>query len=605
MKLSKSFLSTLRDNPRDADVVSQQLLMRANMIRKHGAGLYSYLPFFVKSFLKLENIMREEFDKIGWQEVMMPMVIPAELWQESGRWDTMGKEMARLKDRKDNDFCLGPTHEEVVTDMVRAQVTSYKQLPQTLYQITNKFRDEIRPRFGLMRAREFVMMDGYSFAASASELDRHYEEISGAYEKIFQRSGLKFVRVEADTGAIGGSGSHEFHVLAQSGEDLILAAEDNSYAANVEKAETPPPALQTAVHAKDWGKPSGPFKKTPTPGKKTIQAVCDFLKLPQHRSLKTLVYRFRTRENPKGWQAVVCYIAGDRQLNEVKLNAHLGRLGHTILNLEAMPEADVVKLFECPVGYLGPIQLKGAAKEALQLLDREVLAMHGLCCGANEVDQHFTDVEPDRDLKALFPQAFQDSLDLVTAKEGEVCPRSASRSVYKASRGIEVGHIFKLGDKYSKAMKANFVDEAGKSAPFVMGCYGIGVTRTIAAAIEQNFDSDGILWPKALAPFHITVISLAKKSGDECDQAASALYTELKKLGAEVILDDRDMGPGAKFKDADLLGIPLRIVVSPKGLEAGEIEYSLRKAARDKKMTKKTSALELAQFFMKLAETEI
>jgi prolyl-tRNA synthetase len=603
VKLSKAFLSTLRDNPRDADVVSQQLLMRANMIRKHGAGIYSYLPFFVRSFLKLKQIMREEFEKIGWQEVIMPFVIPAELWQESGRWDTMGKEMARLKDRKENSFCLGPTHEEVVTDLARAQITSYKQLPFTLYQITDKFRDEVRPRFGLMRGREFVMMDGYSFAANGAELDRQYEEISGAYEKIFDRAGLKYVRVEADTGAIGGSGSHEFHVLAQSGEDLILSAEDGTYAANVEKAETPSPEIQIKFRKRDFGRPpSGPFAKTATPQKKTIEEVSKFLNLPEHRNMKTLVYRFLTNEKAQSWKAVVCYVAGDRQLNEVKLKAHLGKIGNTILVLEPMPEADVAKLFECPVGYLGPLNLKDSTRKgALHLFDREILGAHALCCGANEEGFHLTNVEPARDLKPLYPAAFSDSLDLVTAKEGDPCPRSPNGSAYKSSRGIEVGHIFKLGDKYSKAMKANFVDEAGKSAPMIMGCYGIGVTRTIAACIEQNNDADGILWPKPLAPYQIIVVSLAKKSGDETDVFANQVYSELKKLGAEVLLDDRDLGPGVKFKDADLIGIPLRIVISPKGLESGEIEYSFRRASRDKKSVKKTTPAELAVVFQAMS----
>lgn len=599
MKLSKAFFSTLRDNPRDADVVSQQLMMRGNMIRKHGAGLYSYLPLFVKSYLKLCQIMREEFEKIGWQEVIMPFVIPAELWQESGRWETMGKEMARLKDRKDNSFCLGPTHEEVVTDLARAQITSYKQLPFTLYQITDKFRDEVRPRFGIMRAREFTMMDGYSFAANYAELDRHYEEISGAYEKIFDRAGLKYVRVEADTGAIGGSGSHEFHVLAQSGEDLILSSEDGTYAANIEKAETPSPEAQIKYLKRDFGSPSSsPFKKVATPQKKTIEEVSKFLGLPEHRNLKTLVYRFLSSAQPKDWQAVVCYISGDRQLNEIKLNAHLGKIGHAILVLEAMPEGEVSKLFECPVGYLGPINLKESTrKNAIHLFDREILGAHAICCGANEEGFHIADVEPTRDLKPIFPNAFLDSLDLVTAKEGEPCPRSPVGSPYKAHRGIEVGHIFKLGDKYSKAMKANFVDEGGKSQPMIMGCYGIGATRTIAACIEQNNDADGILWPKPLAPYHVIVISLAKKAGDETDQFANQVYDELKKLGAEAMLDDRDLGPGVKFKDADLIGIPLRIVISPKGLEAGDIEFSLRKASREKKSIKKASPAELAKTF--------
>lgn len=501
MKLSKAFIATLRDNPRDAEIVSHQLMMRSGMIRKHAAGIYSYLPLLVKSYHKFCQIVREEFDAIGWQEIIMPFVIPSELWKESGRWSAYGKELARFKDRKDNEFCLGPTHEEVVTDLVRSQVNSYKQLPLTLFQITGKFRDEIRPRFGLMRGREFVMMDGYSFHADTADLDRHYEEISGAYQKIFTRAGLKFVRVEADTGAIGGSGSHEYHVLAQSGEDAILSCGSCGYGANLEKAENALPEKQK----QNWGTPTTAVPSlVATPTQRTIEEVGAFLNVPAHRNVKTLVYRYLRVEEPSNWQPVVVFLAGNRQMNEVKLRAALGQSGVNVLDMHAMPEADVTKLFNCPVGFLGPV---GAPTAAKIFYDRELVAAHDLTAGANKEGFHIQNLELSRDIPG-FSATGAAIRDLVTAQKGDPCPR-CENGVYEENRGIEVGHIFKLGTKYSQSMGAKFQNAQKEQAVMEMGCYGIGMTRVIAACIEQNHDADGLVWPEPLAPFDVHLICLA------------------------------------------------------------------------------------------------
>jgi prolyl-tRNA synthetase len=574
MRLSQSFFATLREVPRDAEVVSHQLMARSGMLRKHAAGLYSYLPLMVRSYHKLSAIVREELDAVGWQEVIMPFVIPAELWQESGRWDAMGRELCRIKDRKQGDFCLGPTHEEVVTDIVRGQVNSYKQLPVTLYQVTPKFRDEVRPRFGVMRGREFVMMDGYSFSVDAASLDRIYQDAAKAYGNIFRRAGLSFVSVEADTGAIGGSGSHEFHVLADSGEDLILSCAEADYAANVEKAETPRPEQQAAGF---WGTATtAALAEVATPNAKTIDEVSKQLNVPAQRNLKTLVYRYTTLAEPKGWKPVAVYVAGHRQLNEVKLKSELSRRGLDIFLLEAMPEADVAALFGCPVGSLGPI---GAPAGVVTVFDREVTAIHDGVLGANKPGFHLQHLEPQRDLPQMTDATVA---DVVTAIDGDLCPRGNGHSRYIAKRGIEVGHIFKLGTKYSKAMNATFQNEAKENLPFVMGCYGIGVTRTIAAAIEQNFDKDGIIWPEAIAPYQVHLIS-AGLDDPAVARAADALYEAMRQAKIEVIYDDRELSPGVKFKDADLVGIPRRVVVGKKALAEGQIEVVLR---RDKSATR-------------------
>ena len=576
MKLSKAFLATLRENPRDADVVSHQLLSRGGMIRKHAAGIYSYLPFFVRSYHKLTRIIREELDSIGWQEVIMPYVTPAELWKETGRWDIFEGLMLKIKDRKDNEYCLGPTHEEVCTDLVRSQVTSHKQLPITLYQITPKFRDETRPRFGLMRGREFVMMDGYSYHTDRADLDVHYEEVSKAYCRIFDRAGLKYARVEADTGAIGGTGSHEFQVLAQSGEDAILSCASCGYAANVEKAETPVNALQK----REWGTPSSaPFEKVSTPTQKTIEDVSAFLGVPTHRNIKTLVYRFNTADKPTTYKAVVAYVLGHRQLNEAKFKSELAKKGVSTLELSAMPEDDVKKLFNCNVGSLGPI----GAPAVFTFFDRELAGAHDLVCGANAEAFHLKHVEPARDIPNFDPVK---CVDLVTAVAGDPCPRCKT-GVYQEHRGIEVGHIFKLGDKYSKAMKASFQNDKKQTQIIEMGTYGIGVSRILAACLEQNNDDDGMIWPESLAPYLVEVISLGPNE-PEVAKVADGLYKELLSRKIEVLYDERDLSPGVKFKDADLLGIPRRLVVGRKGLENSEIEFVVRRG-KEKRMLKLAS----------------
>ncbi len=570
MKLSTAFIATLRDNPRDADTISLQLMMRSGMIRKHAAGIYSYLPLLVKSYLKLLQIMREEFEAVGWQEVVMPFVIPSELWKESGRWNAYGKELLRLKDRKDNEFCLGPTHEEVVTDLVRSQVSSYKQLPLGLYQMTTKFRDEIRPRFGLMRGREFEMMDGYTFHQSKEDLDQHYEAVAKAYGNIFERSGLKYVRVEADTGAIGGSGSHEFHVLAGSGEDAIFSCAACGYAANIEKAETPAPDKQKL----NWGESTSKNStEVSTPTQKTIDAVSQFLNVPTHRNIKTLVYRYLTSEVGAKWQPVVAFTLGHRQLNEVKLKVALSQTGLNILDLGPMPEVEVEKIFGSAIGFLGPI---GAPANIPTFFDREILAAHDAVSGANKVGFHLQNIEPKRDIPAMNEKTIK---DLVSVVKGDPCPR-CSGGVYDENRGIEVGHIFKLGTKYSKPLNAVYQDAQKTTQVIEMGTYGIGITRVLAACIEQNYDQDGIIWPDALAPFQVQLICLAPDDAD-CAKVANSFYDELRRRKVEVLYDDRmDLSPGVKFKDADLLGVPRRIVIGKKGLQAGEIEFSHR---RDKK----------------------
>jgi len=571
MRMSRAFIQTLRENPRDADIVSQQLFLRGNLIKKHGAGLYSYLPLLVKSYHKLCKIVRDELGRAGWQEVIMPFVTPSELWKETGRWSEFEGLMLQLKDRKEGEYALGPTHEEIVTDIVRSQVNSYKQLPVTLYQITPKFRDEIRPRFGLMRAREFVMMDAYSFHVDSADLDREYEVAAAAYRKIFDRIGLKYVAVEADTGAIGGSASHEFQVLAETGEDLILY-DDKGYAANVERAETPRCEQQKL----DWGtETSLGYKEVPTPGKKTIEEVSAFLNVPAHRNIKTLVYRFNSAANTKEYKALILFVCGHRQLNEAKLRAELGRRGVKFLELSPMPEADVEKLFSCAVGYLGPVK---APEKAMYLYDREVLGVHDAVAGANKEGFHLQHLEPARDFLKFKAEAVA---DIVFARVGELSPKGAP---YKEARGIEVGHIFKLGDKYSKAMKAQFQDANKQSKVMQMGCYGIGVSRILAAAMEQNHDDDGMIWIDALAPYDFHLVNL-QPDDSEVSRVSELFYSSLQNLGFDVLYDDRDLSPGVKFKDADLLGMPRRLVFGKRGLDQNEVEFVIRRG-REKKMLK-------------------
>jgi prolyl-tRNA synthetase len=548
MRYSEYLLPTTKETPADAEIVSHQLMLRAGMIRKLAAGIYNYLPFGLRSIRKVEKIVREEMDRAGAIELLMPMVVPAELWQESGRWDQYGRELLRLKYRKDGDFCLGPTHEEVVTDIIRGTIKSYRQIPLNVYQIQTKFRDEIRPRFGLMRGREFIMKDAYSFDLDDAGADGAYEKMFQAYCRIFERCGLEFRAVEADTGSIGGSFSHEFMVLASSGEDAIVSCDRCAYAANVEKAElkagpgTPRP-------------PAAEMEKVLTPARKTIQEVAEYLRVPLQALVKTLII-----QTDKGETAAVL-LRGDRELNQIKLCCQLNCNW-----VELAPEETVLNATGAPMGFAGPVDLN------IRLLaDHEVASMSDFVVGANEKDYHYTGVNHGRDLSV------EQFADLREAVAGDPCPRCDGR--LEIWRGIEIGHVFKLGTKYSKALNAVVLDDHGREVPLVMGCYGIGIGRTVAAAIEQNHDENGIIFPLPIAPFQV-LITIVNSKQEEIKTAAEKLYRELLDRNIEVLLDDRDERPGSKFKDADLIGIPLRITVGERSLKNGEFELVERKSAR-------------------------
>jgi prolyl-tRNA synthetase len=547
MRWSRYYLYTTREVPNDAEVISHQLMVRAGMIKKAAAGIYTYLPFGWRSMAKLMAIVRRELDATGALELAGPCVQPAELWQESGRWQRYGKELLRIKDRHDRDFVFGPTHEEILTDLVRRDVKSYRQLPFSLYQIQTKFRDEIRPRFGLMRGREFLMKDAYSFHASPESLDVTYQAIRQAYCRIFESCQLDYTVVEADTGAIGGSASHEFMVVAATGESAVVRCPSCGYAANVEKAETRPAEATTAA-----AHPPQPLAEVATPGKHTVEEVARFLKVSPKRVVKTLIY-----ETEKGLVAAV--VRGDREINEVKLTNHLD-----VQHLSLAGEEKVRQATGAPVGFAGPVGLAGVRLVA----DETVRGLTNFVCGANKGDAHLTGVNWGRDAE---PSEWADLL-LVTG--GDPCPRCDGR--LELFRGIEVGHIFKLGTKYSKSMACNFTDEEGAEHPMIMGCYGLGIGRTVAAAIEQNHDADGIIWPRPLAPFEVLLAAL-NPDDDEVARTAERLYGELLERGVEVLFDDRDERPGVKFKDADLIGVPVRLVVGAKSLADGKVEVSLRR----------------------------
>ncbi|HEY6837100.1 MAG TPA: proline--tRNA ligase [Geobacteraceae bacterium] len=546
MRYSRYFIPTVKETPSDAEVISHQLMLRAGMIRKLAAGVYNFLPLGLRSLRKVENIVREEMDRAGAIEILMPTVQPAELWQESGRWEFYGKELLRFRDRKDAEFCLGPTHEEVVTDLVRREVRSYRQMPLNLYQIQGKFRDEIRPRFGLMRGREFLMKDAYSFDVDSSAADISYDKMYKAYRRIFERCGLKFRAVEADTGSIGGSSSHEFMVLAESGEDAIVSCSACEYAANVEKAEVRPGA------ALEHAEPR-PLEKVATPDKRTIDEVAAFLHVPHSLMAKCLI--FVADEEP-----VVALVRGDYELNEIKLKNLLG-----CTELEMAPDSVVEKVTGAPVGFAGPVGLK-----ARIIADFSVQGMKNFVTGGNAKDLHLKNVNLERDFRV---ERFADLRNVVP---GDSCPRCDDGKM-EMWRGIEVGHVFKLGTKYSEALKATYLDAEGKEQIIFMGCYGIGVSRTVAACIEQNYDENGIIWPIPIAPFHCIVSALNYKE-EAVAKASDAIYEELAAAGVEVLLDDRDERPGFKFKDADLIGIPLRIVVGVKNLADGKVELKDRKS---------------------------
>ncbi len=547
MRMSSTLIPTLKEDPADAEVISHRLMLRAGMIRKLTSGVYSFLPLGLRSLRKVEQIIREEMDGAGAQEVFLPMVQPSELWQESGRWDIYGKELLRFKDRHDHECCLGPTHEEVVTDIVRRDVRSYRDLPLNLYQIQTKFRDEIRPRFGLMRGREFMMKDGYSFDASEKEAEDSYVAMWLAYKRVFSRCGLKFRAVEADSGPIGGSFSHEFMVLAETGEDTIVACTLCEYAANMEKAEVPAPPSSTTPEK--LGKPT-PVK---TPGMSTIEQVSGFLKVRPEDLIKTLILA-----SDAGPVAVL--VRGDHELNMVKVKNHL-----KATEIELADSRTIEELTGGPLGFSGPVGLEGKVRI---LADYSVGAMCNAVVGGNEKDLHITDVTPGRDFK---PDQYG---DFRCAVEGDLCPRCGG--VMTLYKGIEVGHVFKLGTKYSESMNARFLDTDGKERPMIMGCYGIGVSRTVAAAIEQNHDEDGIIFPPGLAPFTAIVTPVGRKD-TQVDDAAEAVYKDLWKANVDALIDDRDERPGVKFKDADLMGIPFRVTVGKKGLAEGKVELRNRR----------------------------
>ena len=547
IRYSNYLMPTTKETPSDAEVASHRLMLRAGMIRKVASGIYNYLPAGLRVLRKVERIIREEMDRAGAQEVLMPAVIPSELWKESGRWEAYGKELLRFKDRADREFCLGPTHEEVITDLVRREIRSYRQMPVNLYQIQDKFRDEIRPRFGLMRGREFFMKDAYSFDADEEGAAASYRKMYEAYCRIFKRMGLSYRAVEADTGSIGGSSSHEFMVVADSGEDAIVSCEACEYAANVEKAECAPPVAGPAP----GGGPQGAPRKVSTPGKRTIEEVAGFLGIDPGALIKTLVF-----ETDKGDVAVL--VSGRYEVNEVKVK---NLLGAEWVRLAA--EERVRALTGAPSGYAGPVGLK------LRLLaDHSIRRIAAGATGANEKDAHWVDVVPGRDFS---PETVAD-LRLVT--EGDSCPRCGGG--LRFSRGIEVGHVFRLGTKYSKALSATYLDASGKEQPVVMGCYGIGIGRTAAAAIEQHNDADGILWPISIAPFEAIVVPVNVKQ-EGLVREAERVAEELSSRGIEVLLDDRDERPGIKFKDADLCGIPLRVTFGEKNFAAGFAEIRDRK----------------------------
>lgn len=545
MRVSKLYAPTLREVPAEAEVVSHQLMLRAGFMRKAAGGIYTYLPLAWRVLKKIERIVREEMDAKGSQELLMPIVQPAEIWQESGRWDVYGAEMFRLQDRHNRCFCLGPTHEEMVTTLIRGDVRSYRQLPLSVYQIQNKYRDERRPRFGLMRGREFIMKDAYSFDRDEAGLDKSYQDMYDAYTNIFTRCGLNFRPVEADSGAIGGSGSHEFMVIADSGEAEIVFCTSCDYAANVEKAELfPLEAQEEAMLTKE---------EVVTPDCKTIADVCAYLKLPVDHSVKAVAYN-----SEKG--LILCFVRGDHEVNEIKVINTCGVIDLEMATEEQLAAAGTVG------GYMGPVGIDN--KKVIVVVDATVMKMHNVCCGANKEGYHFINVNPGRDFTPTYVA------DIRLIQEGDPCPHCGGE-VSKA-RGIEVGQVFKLFTKYSSALKATYLDENGKEQPMVMGCYGVGVSRTMAAAIEQNYDDNGIIWPIEIAPYHVLVVPVNTK--DEASAAkAEEIYMQLKKVGLEAVIDDRNERPGVKFKDADLIGYPLRVVVGPKTLTEGNLEVKIRK----------------------------
>ncbi|MFZ2289092.1 MAG: proline--tRNA ligase [Halopseudomonas yangmingensis] len=556
MRTSQYLISTLKETPADASVISHQLMLRAGMIRKIASGLYTWLPMGLRVLRKVEQVVREEMNAAGALEVLMPAIQPAELWQESGRWEQYGPELLRLKDRHQREFCVGPTHEEVITELARNEISSYKQLPLNLYQIQTKFRDEIRPRFGLMRAREFVMKDAYSFHLTQDSLQSTYDGMYQAYCNVFSRLGLEYRPVVADNGSIGGEGSHEFHVLADSGEDAIVFSDSGSYAANMEKATALPPQGQRPA-------PSQEKTLVETPELTTIEAVSHFLQVPASQSVKTLIV-LGAAEEGKAQPLVALVLRGDHELNEIKAENHPAI--HAPLTFAS--EQQIITAVGCKPGSIGPVGL------AIRVIaDHSAAHLADFVCGANQDGWHFTGVNWERDAQ------FDELADLRNVLEGDPSPDGNGTLVIK--RGIEVGHIFQLGRKYSQAMNCSVLNEQGKTEALIMGCYGIGVSRVVAAAIEQNWDDRGILWPDALAPFQVALIPMKMESSEAVREATEQLYQQLQARGVEVLLDDRDKktSPGVKFADMDLIGIPHRVVISDRGLAEGQLEYKNRRQA--------------------------
>ncbi|MDZ4350819.1 MAG: proline--tRNA ligase [Xanthomonadaceae bacterium] len=564
MRLSQFHLHTSRETPADAEIISHQLMLRTGMIRKLGAGLYTWTPLGLRVLRKVENVVREEMCRAGAIELLMPAVQPRELWDETGRWEKFGGQLLKIRDRKDAEYCFGPTHEEVITDLARNELRSYRQLPVNFFQIQTKFRDEIRPRFGVMRAREFLMKDAYSFHLGADSLDAEYWNMYRAYERIFTRLGLGFRAVSADTGAIGGSASHEFHVLADSGEDAIAFSSDSDYAANVELAEAVAPA-------EDRPEPGMTLSRVDTPGQKTIEQISAFLAVPAERCLKTILVR--------GVDGLVALcLRGDHEINEVKA-AKLPELGG---ESALASEADIAAA-GLSAGFIGPV---GLPESVPVLVDRSAAVLADFVCGGNAGETHYTGANWQRDARMTRV------VDLRKVIEGDASPDG--RGTLRIARGIEVGHVFQLGQKYAEAMNATVLDDQGKAQVMHMGCYGIGVSRIVAAAIEQNFDDAGVIWPEPMAPWQVVVCVINPKSDPAVAEAAQALLNELLAAGHEAVLDDRGLRPGAMFADLELIGIPHRVVVSPRGLEAGTFEYRHRRAAENEALGKATLFARLA-----------
>jgi prolyl-tRNA synthetase len=542
MRTSQLLLPTLREDPGEAETVSHRLMLRAGLIRKVAAGIYTYLPLGLRIIRKVEQIVREEMNRAGAQELLMPIASPAELWRETGRWGYYGKELIRFKDRHERDFCLGPTHEEVITDLFRREVRSYRQLPLNFYQIQTKFRDEIRPRFGLMRGREFIMKDAYSFDKDEAAARLSYQKMYDAYHRIFARCGLNFRAVEADTGLIGGTSSHEFMVLADTGEETVVYSEPGTYAANVERAEVLPPNDESKEALL-------PLRSVNTPGCRTVEEVTKFLKVDASKLVKTLLYS-------TGSETVAVLIRGDHDANEIKLKRLLG-----VTDVELAGPATVEKMTGAPVGFAGPVGLNVRI-----VADHAVKASANIVVGGNRLDTHLVDVNCPRDFRV------EQFADLRNARAGDPSPRKDG--ILKTTKGIEVGHVFMLGTKYSQAMNASFLDPNGKECLAVMGCYGIGIGRTAAAAVEQNHDDKGIVWPFPIAPFHVHLISLGQSAA--VIDAATTVYAALEAVGLEVLWDDRDERAGVKFNDADLIGAPYQVIVGDKGLAEGLLEVKSR-----------------------------